>query len=420
MGEESEYEKRIRAMLDAQNNGIEMNGETPVHQDNTPVGSPIVTAGTPTRQQRIEAVQNAQNNGVEMNGETPMLTANGTPVVSTANNGAGVQGPTLDEQYKAANNDYQQSLMDFNNYLTNAITAEPMLSAEQRAKRERAAAAIGGFSSLGNIANAFSNLVWTGKGAPSQTLPDAPDFGKGIENLRADERANAQNYIGMAKQRLDAQRARVDMLNQQRQQELKNRIAAETARREAELHPYELGIKAAQAQNYGEQARYNASRADEAAVKAAYADAINASNVAKNQSAVAANQALAGQRQASRGQAISATEYNQARTRKLNGTTIEPVEAVDGQVYDVNTVLEGSHNLEQLSRTALDKLPPAEKTMYEAAIRGAKGDQKKLDGIRKGVVARGMQVSYDVLDAVEHLNIAKPQGEPERTIKKKK
>lgn len=45
------------------------------------------------------------------------------------------------------------------------------ITPEEEARRERAARAVQGVAGLGNLMSAFANLTYTGKGAPSQTLP---------------------------------------------------------------------------------------------------------------------------------------------------------------------------------------------------------------------------------------------------------
>lgn len=56
-------------------------------------------------------------------------------------------------------------LSDYVNSLKKPITPE------EEARRERAARAVQGVAGLGNVMTAFSNLAFTGKGAPSQTMP---------------------------------------------------------------------------------------------------------------------------------------------------------------------------------------------------------------------------------------------------------
>ena len=50
-------------------------------------------------------------------------------------------------------------------------TLEKPITPEEEARRERAARAVQGVAGLGNLMSAFANLTFTGKGAPSQTLP---------------------------------------------------------------------------------------------------------------------------------------------------------------------------------------------------------------------------------------------------------
>lgn len=50
-------------------------------------------------------------------------------------------------------------------------TLQKPITPEEEARRERAARAVQGVAGLGNLMSAFANLTYTGKGAPSQTLP---------------------------------------------------------------------------------------------------------------------------------------------------------------------------------------------------------------------------------------------------------
>lgn len=59
-----------------------------------------------------------------------------------------------------------------NNPYTDFIkTLQKPITPEEEARRERAARAVQGVAGLGNLMSAFANLTFTGKGAPSQTLP---------------------------------------------------------------------------------------------------------------------------------------------------------------------------------------------------------------------------------------------------------
>lgn len=58
-----------------------------------------------------------------------------------------------------------------NPYIDFIKTLQKPITPEEEARRERAARAVQGVAALGNLMSAFANLTFTGKGAPSQTLP---------------------------------------------------------------------------------------------------------------------------------------------------------------------------------------------------------------------------------------------------------
>lgn len=74
------------------------------------------------------------------------------------------------------------SVYDWNQEFTQWLDAP--LTAEERAKRERAAHAVAGVGALGNVLSAFSNLAFAGDAAPSQTIPQAPDAGGMVQRER--------------------------------------------------------------------------------------------------------------------------------------------------------------------------------------------------------------------------------------------
>lgn len=65
---------------------------------------------------------------------------------------------------------------------------ENPITPEEEEKRKRAASAVEGIGHLGNVMNAFSNLIFTGKGAPSQQLPEVPDEIQKFEDRMAEKR----------------------------------------------------------------------------------------------------------------------------------------------------------------------------------------------------------------------------------------
>lgn len=81
-------------------------------------------------------------------------------------------------------------LSDYVNSLKKPITPE------EEARRERAARAVQGVAGLGNVMTAFSNLAFTGKGAPSQTLPtqQTDAMGKGITSWQDKLASEREKY----------------------------------------------------------------------------------------------------------------------------------------------------------------------------------------------------------------------------------
>lgn len=72
---------------------------------------------------------------------------------------------------------------------------EAPLAKEEEDRRARAASAISGIANLGNVMNSFSNLIFTGQNAPSQTLPTYK--GPDIQSFR-DKAMNARRIYGDA------------------------------------------------------------------------------------------------------------------------------------------------------------------------------------------------------------------------------
>lgn len=78
---------------------------------------------------------------------------------------------------------------------------ENPITPEEEEKRKRAATAVEGIGHLGNVMNAFSNLIFTGKGAPSQELPKVPDEIQAFEDRMAEKRRMYANGMMGAKAR---------------------------------------------------------------------------------------------------------------------------------------------------------------------------------------------------------------------------
>lgn len=70
------------------------------------------------------------------------------------------------------------------------------ITPKEEARRERAARAVQGVAGLGNVMTAFSNLAFTGKGAPSQTLPtqQTDAMGKGITSWQDKLASEREKY----------------------------------------------------------------------------------------------------------------------------------------------------------------------------------------------------------------------------------
>lgn len=126
-----------------------------------------------------------------------------------------------DEGIRQAQNDMLTEKEYLDNF-TNQYVTTP-LTQEEMAKRKAAAYNIGAIGALGNVASALSNLIFTGKGAVSQKIPDAPDVSKEVRKFEDDEQKKRNNAYALAKDRYAQARQRwLDLQNEQsRQQQLR-------------------------------------------------------------------------------------------------------------------------------------------------------------------------------------------------------
>ena len=115
-------------------------------------------------------------------------------------------------------------LSDYVNSLKKPVTPE------EEARRERAARAVQGVAGLGNVMTAFSNLAFTGKGAPSQTLPtqQADAMGKEItswqDKLASEREKYAAAMLGAKTQQWKMEQEERRYADQLKQQGIENTI----------------------------------------------------------------------------------------------------------------------------------------------------------------------------------------------------
>lgn len=127
-------------------------------------------------------------------------------------------------------------------------TLQKPITPEEEARRERASRAVQGVAGLGNLMSAFANLTYTGKGAPSQTLPtqSVDAMGKEMTSWKDKLKAEREKYqaaelgakVEQWKAELDAQhraqqQANVDRAYEENVRQFNERMAKEDAEKKA-------------------------------------------------------------------------------------------------------------------------------------------------------------------------------------------
>jgi hypothetical protein len=104
------------------------------------------------------------------------------------------------------------------------------ITPEEEARRERAARAVQGVAGLGNLMSAFANLTFTGKGAPSQTLPtqSVDAMGKEMTSWKDKLKAEREKYqaaeLGAKTQQWKMEQEERRYADQLKQQGIENTI----------------------------------------------------------------------------------------------------------------------------------------------------------------------------------------------------
>lgn len=97
--------------------------------------------------------------------------------------------------------------VDYLKQFTEKYTPE-VLTQEELNRRKRATHVMSGIGALGNAASAISNLIYTGEGAPSQTLPKNVDASAEIAKLEETEKAKRNEIYQRAKDRVAQEQAK--------------------------------------------------------------------------------------------------------------------------------------------------------------------------------------------------------------------
>lgn len=217
---------------------------------------------------------------------------------------------------------------------------------QRRLRRMRTASAIG---NLGNVMSAFANLYYTGKGAPSQKVPDAviPPYMQFVDRVNQ-ARKNAE-AMQMQRDRLASQDAYHD--RQMAVQEEKNRINA------VKTEAYSEYYKAMEAKN-NEQAAYWKAKAEALERGLPLDEALKQARIAKEEAAADSHRATAekNRAQADNERKGKTTTVSETKTDEYgNQTTTNRTTIVGGGAS--NSVAQGGKT--PPSKQSQRKAPPS-------------------------------------------------------------
>jgi len=171
-----------------------------------------------------------------------------TPITTTAPSATdnSVLAPKVQNAPALPEFDVNASALELNKALTEYITNNPRKTKEELEKEERRERIAAGIRALGGMATAFSNLAYTGQGAPSQTLAKFDDGEARIDKWRARNDKLWNDYLGAQKLREQLMRQRIadaryerEWQNRLEQQDIANRFRAGTLQNQRDKLAYD-------------------------------------------------------------------------------------------------------------------------------------------------------------------------------------
>lgn len=328
----------------------------------------------------LQVARTEDANGVPTTGVTPAATAN--PLVPKVQN-----APALPEF------DVNASALELNKALTEYITNLPVKTKEELERDERRERIAAGIRALGGMATAFSNLAYTGQGAPSQTLAKIDDGEARIDKWRARNDKLWNDYLGA--QRLREQLMRQRIADARYEREWQNRleqqgIANENAAKGLKLRQDELEFKKEHAHTEQErwQKTFDANQEDRKAGRALQAAGLRqqGATLAENRRHNEAMEKVYGDR-------VNVQRY---RAGIQNGTmssinTWNPITgAKEPMVIDWTRAADMMPQLAQEAAQAAET--SSSQTLknayrdYRSAMMSAKGDAKKIDAANRRLI----------------------------------